>query len=370
MRGTLWKTLVAILVLCSLVFVLTYPLTFRFADFIPYWTAGHLLVHFQSPYNMSLVVTLERSIGWRGPIAFVDNPPSYLFMTLPFGFLSYFTGSMIWLALSLAALIASVQILARTGNLYLAGYFFPPVICCLSIGQTATFILLGVVLFLRFHHTRPWLAGIGLFLCLMKPHLFVPFGLVVILWAIKRREYRLIGGLVLFAASGLLVFLYDPLFWKQYFAVMHWRMGANVFIPTMNCLFRVGIDQKIVSLEYVPLAVASIWAIWYFLRNREQWDWNRHGMVLLLVSVLIAPYAFFSDETVLLPAILAVLLEEKRSLIPYAVLAAITTAEVILGINLISWWYVWTPIAWLSLYLWASGPKSASRLSQVVDLTN
>ena len=46
------------------------------------------------------------------------------------------------------------------------------------------------------------------------------------------------------------------------------------------------------------------WCIWYSLKNRARWDWRVHGMTVLVVSILTTPYEWFTDEAILLPAIL------------------------------------------------------------------
>ena len=70
-------------------------------------------------------------------------------------------------------------------------------------------MLLGLVLFLRLHRSSPFLAGVSLWLCLLKPHLFVPFGIVLIVWAIVTRSYSSFWELR--SLSGLV--RRSPLFW-------------------------------------------------------------------------------------------------------------------------------------------------------------
>jgi hypothetical protein len=79
------------------------------------------------------------------------------------------------------------------------GYSFAPALVCLIVGQTSLFALLGLVLFLRLHRTRPFLAGVSLWLCALKPHLFLAFGVVLLAWIIVSRCYRILLG----AASAM-----------------------------------------------------------------------------------------------------------------------------------------------------------------------
>ena len=85
-------------------------------------------------------------------------------------------------------------------RLHLFGYAFAPAIACLMAGQFGIFLLVGVALFLKFHKSQPYLAGAALLLCVLKPHLFLPFGIVLILFAVTRGNYRIPAG---FAAAFL-----------------------------------------------------------------------------------------------------------------------------------------------------------------------
>jgi hypothetical protein len=84
------------------------------------------------------------------------------------------------------------------------------------------------------------------------------------------------------------------------------------------------------------------------------------GLLLLLVSVLCAPYAWFSDEAVLLPAVLAGIYradDSGRSLLPFGFIAGVALIEVFAEIPMTSLFYLWTVPAWLAWYLYATGNK-------------
>ena len=109
------------------------------------------------------------------------NPPSALLLTLPLGFFGLRAGALLWSLFLLACLVLSVRMLwamhGRPRNqLHWLGYTFAPALDCLMSGQMSLFVLLGLVLFLRLHRSRPFLAGASLWLCMLKPHLFLPFG--------------------------------------------------------------------------------------------------------------------------------------------------------------------------------------------------
>jgi hypothetical protein len=79
-----------------------------------------------------------------------------------------------------------------------------------------------------------------------------------------------------------------------------------------------------------------------------------HGSVLMLVSVLVAPYTWFTDQAILMPALLhAVYLTRSRSLVAFLALAS-AVIEIAIFCSLPplhSTFYLWTAPAWFAWYL-------------------
>jgi hypothetical protein len=126
------------------------------------------------------------------------NPPSALLL-VPLGFLGPIAGELLWSLLLLACLIVWVRMVwimhgCPMNQLHLLGYSFAPALACLLAGQVSFFVLLGLALFLRLHRSSPFLAGVSLWLCMLKPNMFLPFGVVLLVWAIITRSYRLLVG--------------------------------------------------------------------------------------------------------------------------------------------------------------------------------
>jgi hypothetical protein len=334
------------------------------SDYICYWAAGQQLVHGANPYDGAAVLRIERAYGFQGShAAFMRNPPSALFMSLPLGFLGERAGAIVWTWAVLGALMVSIRLIwimhgRPADRLHLVGYCFPPAMACLFGSQMGTFLLLGVTLFLYFRDRKPYFAGAALLLCMMKPHLFLPFGIVLLAWILTRRAYRILAGAVLaLGASLALSFLLDPHGWSHYAAMINGETLQDQLIPTLSLMFRLVIDRHAVWLQILPLLAASLWGLWYFWVNRERWDWMDHGSLLLLVSVMVAPYAWYTDETVVLPAILALLYRASnygRSLLPFAFVAGAAIIELVAGVHTTSGFYVWTAPAWLALWFWAA----------------
>lgn len=333
-------------------------------DFITYWSSGHQLFKRANPYDYDTILRLERSAGYSAtqPPLIMRTPPFSLPLVLPLGLLGVRSASLLWTALMLASLVLSVRILAamqghsKSPLNYLA-YTFAPVLSCLIAGQMALFVLLGLVLFLRLHGTHPLLAGAALWLCALKPHLFLPFGIVLLAWIIVSRSYTiLLGAALAFGASSLAVAFLDPLAWSHYSQMMRAANLDTVFIPCLSTMFRLAVRPGSLWPQYLPAFLGCLWAVAFFRKHRKDWDWSRHGGLLMLVSVVAAPYSWFMDQAVLLPALLYALYQNRsRNLV--AVLALLSAAIEVAnfrGVPLRSpLIYPWTATVWLAWYLYA-----------------
>jgi hypothetical protein len=335
-------------------------------DFISYWAAGQQLVHGANPYDLQAVRKMELAAGREPekPLLTMRNPPVGLFVALPLGLVSPKTGLIIWLLVLLGVLSLAIFMIwilhGRPDNrIHLLGYMFAPCVACLMAAQFGIFLLIGVVLFLYFYRSRPFIAGFALLLCALKPHLFLPFGLVLIAWSVSRRSYGILAGFASsLLASCAFAYWLDPHAWSQYSAMMNAGGALQENVPALSVSFRFLIHPAAVWLQFVPEAIACIWALWFFWTRREQWNWSDHGMLVLLVSAMCTPFGWFTDESMLLPAVLAGVYradETKRSLLPLGLVAVVSLIELFANVQLTSAWFMWTTPAWLCWYLYASG---------------
>jgi hypothetical protein len=345
-------------------------------DFVCYWAAGHQLVNHGNPYDGAAILRLERQAGFTDSRPFfMRNPPIAFFMAWPLGFVGIRAGAVLWSLALVGALMISIRLLwtihgRPADRMHLVGYCFAPVLACLLAGQIGILLLLGVVLFLRFHQTRPTLAGMSLLLCALKPHLFFPFAVVLCMWAIRGRAYRMfIGAAGATAGTLCFSFLLDRAAWQHYAAMAAQARLQDEFIPTLSLMLRLLVHRQAVWLQFVPAAVACAWAAWFFMKHRTYWDWMEHGSLLMLVSILVAPYAWFSDQAVLLPALFDALYRQMRTggaLFPFTCAMGLSLLQVLAGTGIGSAFYLWTAPAWLALWLMSNARKSQiSSLSEV-----
>ena len=371
-RRSLSLLLVACALVCSALWLYSgQGQTLNLNDFLVYWSAGRQLALGGNPYSAPEVLTLERSIGYRKPTAFVlRNPPWTLPVVLPFGLLRFGTAQFCWLILGLLALLLSVYWLiplnAAPGKDPPAGWIaaglFVPAGVALAIGQIGPLVLLGIAGFLRFETAKRDLsAGAFLLLAAFKPHLLVPFWLAVTLWSIHSRRWRIIAGfLATLLTASLAAYLIDHQAVGQYVAL--WRQGEIVreFIPTLSGLILLAAGTSRYWLQFLPSVLAVVWLLGHWLRHREDWEWKEQIPILLLISLLATSYSFPFDQILLLPCVLQIVArfnDARHGTVTAAAVSYIAINAVLLAFILMhrtTFWYLWTIPAWLAWYMLVS----------------
>ncbi len=168
-------------------------------DFVSYWATGQQLVRHGDPYDRAAVAALEHSAGLDArAVLIMRNPPWALPLAYPLGFLGLRVAAVLWTLLLLACLLVSVRLVRELhgsppNRIHWLGLSFTPALICLTMGQTSLFALLGLILFLRWHGRRPFAAGVALWLCALKIHLFLPFAAALAVWIVVTRGYKLLA---------------------------------------------------------------------------------------------------------------------------------------------------------------------------------
>jgi hypothetical protein len=341
-------------------------------DSIQYWAAGRLLVHRQNPYDHERVFQLERQQGYSEsrPVV-LRNPPWSLFMVAPLGLLSPFWAWFAWVAISFGSLVLGMRLCRKLyggnspRNLFsVVGYMFAPVLACLASGQMGLVLMLGVVLFLAWESNHPFLAGAALILPFAKPHLLSLFFLTVLFWTIIRRRREIAAGfLVAFAIALVLGLLLDPNAFRHYREMLHTAAIGEEFIPSLSGVIRLLFFHRTFWVQFVPMAAGLVWCTWFFFRRQHNWSWQQQGPMLLVASVLTAPYGWLPDESLLLPALLqaaafaydaraAMTYRIKAGLVVCAFLNAVLLLMVGAGVPLWSGAYFWSSLLWFFGYCW------------------
>jgi len=332
-------------------------------DSIQFWATGRMLIHHGSPFDLDTMLKLQQSQGYGAAKGLVSRiPPWTIPLALPFGLLSPYWTWFLIVVLSAAALVLTTRVCwglfgnnhTLPSDCYLASYFFAPILACFKTGQIGILIVLGVVLFLRWHSSRPFLAGAALWLPFAKPHLFTVFGLICILWIFARRRWAVLAGFATTLLFTLALSLaLDHSLFAHYFANVRGQRIEAEFIPSLAGLLRLLVDPRCFYIQFVPLLLGLAWTVWFWIKHRRRWDWSSHGLTVLVVSVLVSPYSFFPDEVVLLPVVFqaAVCLFSRSAparptLYILATMNSVLVLMVVMNSSLASGAYVWSGLLW------------------------
>jgi hypothetical protein len=329
-------------------------------DYIEYWSSGKLLIHHIDPYSPAGIFALEKAHGFLAATPLIMlNPPWALFLVAPLGFVGLRTGLFLWIMADVGCILASAQLLNLSAKNRAFVFVFAPAVACVCSGQGSLFLLLGFSLFLRFNRSRPFLAGASLLLMAIKPHLFLVFWAILLADSLYRRRILILaGGASALAVATAFSMYFDVHIWQHYFAMLRGYKLQQGFLPTASMLLRMVIDVRAFWLLFIPSILAVIWGLWYYARWRHTWDWRTHGMLLMLVTILASPYGFFSDEIVLLPSIVFALTFPATRKYSGEILLVINSIALIIVLAahaaLSSHAYLWTPLAWLVWFLYAT----------------
>ncbi len=346
----------------TLLLVFAVPASSKLAstrDFVSYWATGRQLVRRANPYDRNDIQNIEHAAGlFPNGVLLMRNPPWTFPLVYPLGLLDVRVAAALWTLLLIGCLITAVNLIRIMNGsppdlMHWLGLSFSPALICLIMGQTSIFALLGLVLFLRYHHTRPFAAGLSLWLCALKPQLFVPFAVVLAIWILVTGSYRIVAGAAsAIALSSALGFVLDPAAWSDYAHLMRSPAVQQEIVPCLSDAIRFAIRPQAVWIQYAPAALGCIWGVVYYWRRRGAWNWVENGNPLLFASLLTAPYCWFYDQTVLIPAVMhgAYVTRYRWMLTVLALLIAAVDVEMC-KIKVLSPVYLWNIPVWLLWFL-------------------
>ena len=333
-------------------------------DFVIYWATGQELAQHADPYDKAGMGRIERTAGFpeSAGVLFMRNPPWDLLLTLPLGWVGVQAGAVSWSLTLAVCLVIAVRLLWQLhgcpkGCLHWIGISFIPALLCLLMGQTTLFALLGYVLFLDLHGRRPFLAGVSLWLCALKPQLFLPFGVVLLAWILLSKSYRIVAGAAFaLTASSAAVYCMDHTAWQGYARMMRAAQIQRDHIPCLSVALRFWLRPESARFNFLPVALACAWALGYFWLRRRTWDWMKDGSLIMLISLITAPYSWVYDDCLAIPPLLYGAYR-TRSRIMIALLPLASAAmgvELLAGAKIPTYQFLWTAPVWLTWYLLAT----------------
>jgi len=351
-------------------------------DYLEYFAAGRAVLHGQNPYDGSVIFAHQQAVesGLPGDLQRTEpvmmwNPPYVLPLAMILGSMPWRAGQLLWLLVNLAAV---VQAAVWLGNLYLPAVrnrmlpvllaiAFAPTLYLMLLGQISGVLLLGLAGFAWFQQKQQWvLAGLFAALTAIKPHLFAPFALVLVLQASTHRGTRravFAGGAALLVLS-VVPTLWQPTVWVHFFypsvesglhhSVQEWMN------PTLGYLVRSVWPGQPFHAVFLPLLIAiPAVGVWWMV-NRRIWNWLVELPRLVLVGLIAAPYgAWMFDLVVLLVPLMPLagaLAQSSSTLLRWKciMLHAVMQLLALLALrepnSVCNFWYVWaTAIPYLAL---------------------
>lgn len=334
-------------------------------DFIEYWAAGRLNLHGENPYDPQRVEELERSVGLDSEAILMWNPPWTLALVMPLGLLDCRVAHLLWLCVHLLVLIWCIDALwllyggAAEHRLRarMLAFVFVPTLFCLTAGQIGPLLLLGAVGFLLgMKHGRDGWAGAAAVLLAVKPHLAYLFWLALLLWIVRQRRWAVLGGGLLTGCLAVVVaLLFNPHVLSQYWYTFTHQPPAQYRSPTLGMALRMLLGEQHFRLQFLTMLPGLAWLALHWKRYRDTWEWSERLPLLLLASMLTAPYgAWLFDLVLLLVPVLQRAAAVRRDdwQVPLGVFAGLNGLAVVqLDFEVEYFYFIWMTPALLLAYV-------------------
>jgi hypothetical protein len=394
------KKKVYIIIACCLMLVLTawtgkqlyeqIHLDFIGAEFITYWSSGHLLLNGENPYSQDRLMMLQQSKGWtREKPLLMYNLPSAMIFVFPFCIGDYRISKLLWMFFVLFLIIASTHLLwsiyggrekERFWSLLVLGSFMPAYFMALR-GQSISLVLMGVVGFLYYMKREKYLiAAIFTALIAIKPHVTYLFWVALLLWSLHQKKWAILMWVFLTNVLLLLIpMIFNPHVYEQYVIEMMNMSAAYIWVtPTTGTFLRslFGWDKQ--WLQHVPMVAGFLWFSVHWHKRRDIWAWDQETPTLLFVSLLTTVYCWASDFSLLIIMTIQVAIRIAYSPLRMCKAALIATYLFINGLalavflifkligehNLI--WFVPSLFLWYCLALRTIAPQMVNKHYSVI----
>jgi len=352
-----------------------YAPTIGSSDFIRYWSASRLLITGGNPYDGESLRTLQR-VNCPGlriyekDVAETWNPPWLLLIMIPLAILPFYLAVRLWIILNIFLTIMPLLAVwrmamkSRYQSLFPlvlgAGVLFGNTLILIQMGQISSLILTLLILSIfLIQKEKDWLSGATLFLTTIKPHLVFLVLLVVLVWSIRERRFKILAGMIItcllsFFIAGIffpdLLTLYKKnIFHLPYFEIYSSTLGS--FISSF---------MGIKVFHYVGVLLLPLAFPLSRLISKEGWLTTIN--LALLISIPLSPYGFCFDHVLFLPAVIEMITWIIKRELPISV-AWGTGTGIMVTYGILFWmmtirglpyyWFFWIAFALLIIYVMA-----------------
>jgi hypothetical protein len=348
-------------------------------DFIEYWSAVRVFLAGENPYDPRALLPVQQAAGWdRSEPLMMWNPPWTLLMMLPFATLPFELARALFLAISSAVTLGVADYLWRVfGGLkedrwiaWAGTWCFIPTIHALAMGQVSPMLLAGITGFVwAIRKEKEWLAGLFLVLATVKLHVVYLFFLVVFVWGVKHRKWKVLLAPTLGILAGLsLLTLYSPQLIPEYLSAIGSGAPLDWRTPTLGTILRLVLGGSS-HLQFLPPLLLGGTSLLYLAVLRRHFltelSWTHSMAPILALSVASSSFAWTFDMLLLTPAVLWILIRflaspSRRGWVLGGLLCAnLLTVAVMWFIGDYLWTF-WLPWAIVLLY-WSSRDRTGFR---------
>lgn len=284
-------------------------------DGIQYWNSLQLLLSGENPYNPQAVLDLEATIGgYKNQPTMSRNPPWVAVFLSPIFWGSFSQAMWAWRLAQLILVVAIWRLLVPShasreqkivSGISLAAFY--PLLDSFHSGQLGILLALGVTLIIRQRQLSfSLISTTALVICLSKPHLFLPlFGYLVF-----DKSKILITAACVCVAASLASFGLEPLlFWIESIrAPLHPELITRVveFRSDSLCSWTRGVlsDWGFGESSWLMLVFACASLLSGYVVKKRSKDFECDAPTLVLFGLLLTPYGWMSDYTILAPLII------------------------------------------------------------------
>ena len=305
-------------------------------DFQAIWLGPYLLAHGESPYDSAAWLGMHEKYPFAPKNDTFLYPLPFAAILLPLGWLPVYPAAVVWAAITLIAIFASIGLILAGVVKWPVSYllpviagivFFRPVAVNLYILQVDGIVLLWVAAAFYLWRRGGWFwGGVALALTALKPQVGVPMLAFLGIWQIAQRKWpAILGesvGLLFLLVVGI---LFDPGWVQRWLSIGGSKTEQNFFstptlwgMTSLVCKPNLACVQWLGGILAISLALVTLWLI---LRKTAQDMPFVLGMAIC-ATLFISPYLWTYSQLLLILPLLLVTVALYRQRQPYLLTAS------------------------------------------------